>query len=332
MALRDLLALLRRGIAEAGDVEEMTGLLARAFDAQAVSFGPGFGFSPLGFVRHVDEAWREFHTRHRAEDPSLAFLARSRGLPFRVMTDSTPQHRRQPLHRGMQQHGFADGAISIYDALGARHSMALYRAKGARVFDDDEALLIQLLEPHLTRSLGTGLAIAALAGGRDAPIPVGWVDIPRRTLHFAPGASAELLVHLGIDGARARSRFAAMLVQRAARTRGLPAPLVVSAHHRLEAAIVDPTRSGPPTRPGIERRVFFALCPRPPSTTDEDLLWLLTPAQRAVATRVIAGQALPRVAKELGITYETGRTHLREVYRRLGIHGRAELRERLTQH
>ena len=332
MALRTLLALLRRGIANAEDVAEVTALVMRALDVQGVSFGPGFGFSQLASVRNVDDGWRAFHTRHREHDPSPRFLERSGGLPFRVMTDSTPEQRRHVMHRGLISFGFADAAVTMYEGLGTRHYMALYRAKGARIFDEDDALLLQLLEPHLTRSLGTGLAMAAVRGGRDGPFPIGWVDLPARVFHIAPGAATELLTHLGLENSRARSRWSAMLVERANRMgSSAPAPLVVSARHRLESAVVDPMRSGPRTRQGVERRVFFALCSRPPTATDEDLLWLLTPSQRAVATRVAAGEMLPRVAKDLGITYETARTHLREVYRRLGIRGRTELRALLSQ-
>lgn len=330
MALRKLLAFLRRGIAESDDVAELTLLIVRTLDVQGVSFGPGFGFSRLVHVRNVDEDWRAFHTRHQSDDPSPAFLDRSGGLPFRVMTDSTPAQRRMPLHRGLVRFGFADAAVTRYDGLGVRHYMAVYRERGAHTFDDDDALLAQLLEPHITRSLGTGLATAAIRGGADAPIPVGWVDLPGRTFHPATDLATALLVHLGLETEHARSRFAAMLIDRASRHANAPPPLVVSVRHRLEGAIVDPKRSGPRTRREIAQRVFFALCPRPPNATDDDLLWLLTPSQRAIAKRVAAGEMLPRVAKELGITYETARTHLREVYRRLDIHGRTELRERLS--
>lgn len=76
--------------------------------------------------------------------------------------------------------------------------------------------------------------------------------------------------------------------------------------------------------------MFFALCPRPAEAdAATDLLSLLTPAQRAVATRAAAGEPLRHVAKELGMTYGTARVHLREVYRKLDVHGRDELRARL---
>lgn len=335
-ALRALLALLDRGLVDEGDVAELADLLMKALDVQALSFGPGFGFSPLVHVENVDDAWRMHHTRNMRFDRSPAFLATSRGAPFRVKTHSTDAERRTPLFKGLGDFYFEDAAISLVHAIGAPHFMAFYRARGGREFDDDDSLLLKLLHPHLTAAFACALPRAAFMIGREGgPIPVAWVDLPNEDVHLAEGIVSFLATDLGIESAAERKRFSALLVRRAIRldtgadSPGPPRSLPVSKRHRLEAARVDPRRSGPKPRGDVTSRTFFALVPMPPDARNEDLLLLLTPAQREIASRVAAGDSLPRVAKALGISFATARVHLREVYRRLDVHDRTELRRRI---
>ncbi|MCK6549543.1 LuxR C-terminal-related transcriptional regulator [Myxococcota bacterium] len=51
----------------------------------------------------------------------------------------------------------------------------------------------------------------------------------------------------------------------------------------------------------------------------------LTPAQQHVASFAIAGATVPEIARHLGRSRETVRTHLREIYRRLEVSNRVEL-------
>lgn len=51
----------------------------------------------------------------------------------------------------------------------------------------------------------------------------------------------------------------------------------------------------------------------------------LSPLQRQVAESAAAGMTLPEIAKSLGRSHETIRSHLRQVYGRLGISSRVEL-------
>jgi DNA-binding CsgD family transcriptional regulator len=51
----------------------------------------------------------------------------------------------------------------------------------------------------------------------------------------------------------------------------------------------------------------------------------LTPAERRVAALVMDGRSNPGVAAELSISLKTVETHLRNVYRKLGISHRAQL-------
>jgi DNA-binding CsgD family transcriptional regulator len=329
-SLRQLLALLRRGLVGVEDVREAAHLLMRGLDVQAMSLGRGFGFTPLAVTHDIADSWRELHRRWLFLDPSPAFLAQSGRVPYHVAVHSTPAEKVRPLFRGFLAHGFLDATISRYDGFNGTHYMALYRAKSRRSIGDDDTLLLELLQPHLERGLSTALAATAIDGSVDAPIPIAWVDLPSGTTHLAEGAMRALVVELGLEERARRRRFIAMLGDRARRSIDAPPALAVSATRRLEAAVVDAKRSGPRPRGAVAARVFFALCPRPAeANVADDLLGMLTPAQRAVATRAAAGEPLRRVAKGLGMTYGTARVHLREVYRKLDVHGRDELRARL---
>ncbi|MBX3233133.1 MAG: helix-turn-helix transcriptional regulator [Labilithrix sp.] len=320
---------MQRGFGSTEDVAEASHLLQRALDVQAVSIGPGFGFSPLAHVHGIEDGWRELHMRHLSWDPSPAFLDHSGGEPYRVMTHSTARERAGPLVRGLARFGYADGAVSRYDTLGGSYSAALYRGEGGRPFEDGDALVIRLLAPWITNALGSGIAKLAISGDLARVIPLAWVDLPSLVLYKSPSVNEALVLHLDISTKLAQGRLFTTLVARASRVaKSAPPPLVVSARHQIEASFVDPTRSGPRPRRAADRRLLFALCERPANTVDEDALFSLTPTQREVATRVAEGLSLPRVARELGMSYETARYHLRDVYRQLGVHGRAELRAR----
>ena len=55
----------------------------------------------------------------------------------------------------------------------------------------------------------------------------------------------------------------------------------------------------------------------------------LAPRQYEIAIRLLAGQTRPVIAASLGIGAGTVKWHVRELYRRLGIHSRAELEAQL---
>lgn len=57
---------------------------------------------------------------------------------------------------------------------------------------------------------------------------------------------------------------------------------------------------------------------------------LLTPTQREVAGSAAVGATCAEIARSLGIRVETVRSHVRDIYARLGISSRAELAQRLS--
>lgn len=189
-SVRELLALLRRGLVGVEDVREAAHLLMRGLDVQAMSLGRGFGFTPLAVTHDVADSWQEHHRRWLFLDPSPAFLAQSGRVPYHVAIHSKPEEKVRPLFRGFVAHGFGDATISRYDGFNGPHYMALYRAKSRRGIDADEALVLELLHPHLERGLSTALAATAIDGSVEAPIPLAWVDLrpAPRTSPRAPRA------------------------------------------------------------------------------------------------------------------------------------------------
>ena len=51
----------------------------------------------------------------------------------------------------------------------------------------------------------------------------------------------------------------------------------------------------------------------------------LTPAEAKVCMQLLAGNNLKRCATTLDISYETVRSHIKSVYRKLSVHTQAEL-------
>jgi DNA-binding CsgD family transcriptional regulator len=73
---------------------------------------------------------------------------------------------------------------------------------------------------------------------------------------------------------------------------------------------------------GADGERYAATLVESSATTDPSAL---TPAQRHVASFAIAGATVPEIARHLGRSRETVRTHLREIYRRLDVSNRVEL-------
>jgi DNA-binding NarL/FixJ family response regulator len=98
-----------------------------------------------------------------------------------------------------------------------------------------------------------------------------------------------------------------------ARSQRLPGRL------RLELAVV------PPGAGEQQRLLGWIVDDEAPVAAKTPAEELLTDRQRAVARAAAAGETVPRIARRLRLRAETVRTHLRDVYRRLGIRDRTEL-------
>lgn len=70
---------------------------------------------------------------------------------------------------------------------------------------------------------------------------------------------------------------------------------------------------------------------RPPSLHNPILEKLLTPRQLAIAQQAALGKTSNEIADSLHISPETVRTHIKSIYRRLGVHNRIELARLVLQ-
>jgi len=81
--------------------------------------------------------------------------------------------------------------------------------------------------------------------------------------------------------------------------------------------------------PGIEPAVVLTLCSaearRPSLWADLTQVFGLTAAEAAIAKRLVGGDRAEIVARDLGVSLETVRTHIRRIYNKLSIGSREEL-------
>jgi DNA-binding CsgD family transcriptional regulator/PAS domain-containing protein len=227
--------------------------------------------------------------------------------------------RRLPLHR------------EIYASTGVNHQVALStRTVDGRViglalsrdrhdFTAAEVASLELLRPHL-----------AAAYVRLSELE--WHRQMTAAIELEAGGPAVLLVDA--DGTVLRSNPAAreLLGEDPA---GLPGPLRPALGAALDAGPEGPrqvawARRGTtlsvrfsPVDDGATCVVALAL-PAPERVKLAALAWGLSAREAEVLAALAAGEALPRLARRLGISPRTAEKHLGNAYRKLEVGGRAE--------
>jgi DNA-binding NarL/FixJ family response regulator len=90
---------------------------------------------------------------------------------------------------------------------------------------------------------------------------------------------------------------------------------------RLEAVL----RGEPVVSPGIARRLLAAMVARgsAPASSTAESDELLTPREHDVLRRISTGLTVAEVSRELAVSDNTVKTHLKSVYRKLGVRSRA---------
>ena len=101
---------------------------------------------------------------------------------------------------------------------------------------------------------------------------------------------------------------------------------------RILEAIREVHEGGAPMTPRIARKVLhlFRQVP-PPSTAD----YRLTAREQEVLRALVDGKSYKQIALQMGITVETVRTHIKNIYHKLQVHSKSQavakaLRERLV--
>jgi len=179
--------------------------------------------------------------------------------------------------------------------------MALHRLRHDRDFSDRDVAFINALLPHLSRALfffekqnqrprATGILILNDVG----------------TVIYSNEAAAQILENKSAE----------------------TIPLPLSREKKTFHADHGSYAVGMETIPGPYKVV--SLEPLPHDTLRSRFAAMgLTPRQQEIASRVLWGASNKRIASELDLTEQTVKDHLNAVFRKLGIHHRAELAARV---
>lgn len=329
-AREELRRLLHRGIVSGGDLEEAATLLRRglAGDASVIDHGTT-PFGPLGRADHVPEAWVDEYREVAHLDPVVGWLDAS---PLGTIFQATAQSVHPELARAFYRHEWSDLAVVLLPSvLGPPIFIALYRRAGR--FDARELAELGALHSLLADALATRTALAAIDAPRDETLPAALrrvvtharVSLPSGTCQWADGAGLAL-------GARAGRAFSRADL---ARLEPVLVAIVAQRHRERRHRFVLGLRAELawlPPEPGETRRALLLLVAEPSSAIDADapVLAALTPRQREVALAVAEGRSLPEIARRLGVSPETARTHLRAALEVLGVESRAALTQLLS--
>jgi DNA-binding CsgD family transcriptional regulator len=332
----DLVRLFKRGVTCQEDAAELQAQLQRVVGATSVVFGTEERFAGWGIESGVPDDWRAEYERIKALDPAVpTVLGQAPGLWY-LVARAPRQHLQNPVFEAFFRAGFSDGAMArVPVPFGSQIIVLFYRQRGLPPFDDEDLALLDLIYPHLVGALGTRYALMALehpeaptlgdaagAAGRVATL-----SFPGGSIEWSSAARALWQERLGPIGARGWQRIERALLHAATRyhASGLLGRLQrLAGGIRVEFANV-------PALPGERWRVLAVFIDEtadrfrldaPPSPAEQ----LLSPRQRHVARLAANDASVASISGVLGLRPETVRTHLRAVYRRLGVASRGELR------
>lgn len=323
-ALRSLLALLSRGIANDGDADELVSLYGRVFDGFGIALGQKCFFGDWSRVVDIDPEWMTTHTRLIDQDPSERIVSASApGRPFIVSRDVVGSLRHCELFDAFTCRAkLADSMVQRFrTTVDGDVFMVVLHPKEVGTFDEDHEILARMLHPQMEAALKTRTALHALRVN-SAPSPDGHaiVSLPRGSVTLDARAKRTWQEVLGpIEGhgwrrlERAIARTVADLHRDGRRSRTLMRSVV--AELAWLAPEPDETR----------RAMLLFYLQRNDGELDPFAAELLSPMQRKVAEHAARGLKNPEIADALAITTETVRTHLREAMRRLGVRRVSEL-------
>jgi len=104
---------------------------------------------------------------------------------------------------------------------------------------------------------------------------------------------------------------------------------------RLVEAIHEVNLGGSPMTPSIASRVLKLFQQYAPAFQDHDEKYILSVREKEILTLMVEGFNLPAIAEKCFISYETVRTHVKRIYKKLHVASASEavvkaLRERLV--
>lgn len=133
VGLVSLVNLLRRGIVEQADAEELIRLYGVLFDMRAIVISSEFGFGPFAAHMDIESEWVVEHGRYQDQDPSPGFLsAAPLGEPF-VMASAFDRLRRTDIFQALRRHRMSDGIVQSFSTPWQKPIfLAMYRRDDQR--------------------------------------------------------------------------------------------------------------------------------------------------------------------------------------------------------
>jgi DNA-binding CsgD family transcriptional regulator len=202
--------------------------------------------------------------------------------------------------------------------------LQMYRRDPARGFAPEDVAFVQRLAPAIGQGLAAALArehaTAAADGGPDASGVVLVGPNGQITLSTAPGETWLARLRAAERGAAEELPTAAWAALAAVRAgEGRPAGVVTApvpgGTLRVEAAPAGPDGS-----------VALVIAPvRPPAPPEIPVGWGLTPRERRLVELLVRGLGNREIAAALSVSEHTVEWHLRQVYEKLGVHGRGQV-------
>lgn len=318
--MRALVSCLRRGLRTHDDAYEAMDLVAKALHVGGIVLGDEDAFAGWNVHTGLPESWPDIYLAHREQDPAVpALMAAPLGTWFQVTRDYAAADRATELYRGSREVEIADGLLTRLPRPGVGDTIfVLYRYDGMPAFDDDDRLIAALLYPHLAGAFGRR---AVAAQGVGDPITVR-VEAPG-TVHLGRVAKTRLAEALPIDGDAGWARLERMIRNAALRYHApsqAARPLRLVGHLVIEFVH---TRPGP--GPAWSMLGLISEDTTHLGRARSPAEHALSLRQRQVARLAARGATVSEIADALHIRAPTVRTHLKNVYLRLGVNSRGEL-------
>jgi DNA-binding CsgD family transcriptional regulator len=225
---------------------------------------------------------------------------------------------------------------------------SLIRDKASSDFKPSDRRALSLLAPHLQRACDVagrlGFSKSVVAAFDQLPLPTVIVDASCNVVRSSPGAQALLAQRDGLvtgtgslaaelreDSERLRSA-----IKCAARNQTAPewigGPIIVRRPRSGQRALLVHVLPCAPVGSALFERtgtaLVFVVDPdaiRQAAEDEIERVFELTPAEARLAAVLAGGATIERAADELGVSYHTARTQLRDIFSKTGVHRQSEL-------
>lgn len=337
-------------------VEDVSGLFGGASVALGLPL-PGEATAMRAYYAHLDARFTPIFVKHLREGTlpwgSLMQAAFRAGLASasEFFPDSklpeTDFYREWMQPQGLAPEGPLAHTISARDGSTSA-GIAIYRRRGGRVFTDEDLATGDRLVPHLRRGCELTRRFADALRREDAlcavidRLPQGIILLAADQRVVSVSRRAEQIAalddgfQLGPEGPRAgdpRDQEALRdAIERTLRgVTGLPHQNVLTIRRRSGRpgfGVLVSRLVGPPRSPGDAALAIFVGDPDAGNVSTTEILrglYGLTEAEADLVRLIAEGHSLDEAARERGVTRNTARTQLKQIFAKTGTHRQGDL-------